>query len=138
MRSRILMGAAAIALVALPTAAFAGGKGSSGGNSLSLVVLGQTGGTTTTTSPTFGAQVTFDVTTGISRPYVLNECFKGGTRVYAEVHGFFSGALFGTTYTLGPTDQWTGGDAECTASLVDYSKGKGGKVLATIGYHVNG
>jgi hypothetical protein len=89
--------------------------------------------------PRYGDYVTFALNApNVDQPYVLNECFQGGVRVSAEVHGFYSGYMFGTVYSLGPTALWTGGAADCTATL--YTNGKNGKtqVLATSGYSVSG
>jgi hypothetical protein len=49
----------------------------------------------------------------------------------------YPGSLYRTTFTLGPTSMWTGGDADCTAKLEDQSR-KRAVVLAQIGYHVYG
>jgi hypothetical protein len=123
-------------LLATP-AAFAGGKG--GGSSLSLVQLGGAAAASgASTDPWFGEQVTFDVHTSSTTPTVVAECYQDKTLVYAESHGFWDGSMFGTIFTLGPTDRWSGGAADCSARLVDYSRGKNGQTLATTTFHVTG
>jgi hypothetical protein len=132
--SWLLGPAIVIALAAAP--AIAGGKGG-GTNSVALHRYTDAARTATSSSEAnFGEQVTFDVTSSVSQPYVLAECFQDGTRVYAELHGFWSGYMFGTVYTLGPTQVWQSGGADCTASLVDQSRSRT-RVLATTSFHVN-
>jgi hypothetical protein len=107
------------------------GKGPSGGGSgLSLVVIDSVDGV-----PHFGQRVTFDVTTGATQPQVNVSCYQNGTRVYDEWHGFFEDAWFGQIFTLGPTPSWTGGDADCTARLVTFSKNGRLNVHATTTFH---
>ena len=126
----------AITLIASTTAAMAAGK-SGGTSSVWLVRYGQTA-PAAATAPSFGEQVTFAFTTSkTTRPWVLNECFQYGVRVSAEVHGFFDGYMFGQVYTLGPTDRWTGGAADCTATLLSEDHNTT-QVLATTKYSVTG
>jgi hypothetical protein len=137
--ARIALALAVAALVLAPTALAdkggkAGGGGSDGGSdssSLSLVLLNSADGL-----PYLGQQVTFDVSTAAERPQVNAQCYQNGERVYDEWHGFFEGAMFGRTFTLGPTPSWQGGDADCTARLVTYSRNGRLKVLATTSFHV--
>jgi hypothetical protein len=134
-----LAGALAVGLLLAAHSAFAG-RGGSGGSS-STVTLVQLGGTTVaaaSTDPWFGEQVTFDVHTSSSQPTVVAQCYQDGSLVYAESHGFWSGSAFGTTFTLGPTDRWTGGGATCTTDLIDYTKGKNGQKLASTSFDVTG
>ena len=133
---RIALIAAAAALVVVPTAlAGKGGGGNPGGggdsSSLSLVVLNSADGL-----PHFGQQFTFNVSSTAERPQVNAQCYQNGERVYDEWHGFFEGAWFGQTFTLGPTPSWQGGDADCTARLVTYSRNGRANVLATTSFHV--
>jgi hypothetical protein len=53
------------------------------------------------------------------------------------VHGFFDGYMFGQVYTLGPTDSWTGGAANCTAKLLSEDHNNT-QVLASTSYSVAG
>ena len=89
-------------------------------------------------SQTFGAQVTFDVSThATDRPWVWNRCYQGATLVSAEVHDMTPGAFFGNVFSLGPTTLWQGGDAECIAELQDRDSSHD-RVLASLLYHVEG
>src|SRR5262245_11510841 len=130
------LAAPAIVIALAATPAIAGGKGGTS-NTVALVRFTDAAKTATSSDANFGEQVTFEITSSVSQPYVLAECFQNGTRVYAELHGFWSGYMFGTTYTLGPTQTWQAGGADCTASLVDQSRGKT-RVLATTSFRVNG
>ena len=83
----------------------------------------------------FGEQVTFRISTSISRPFVRNDCWRNGALVSSEVHEFTSDSYFGTTFTLGPTSLWRSGAADCTARLLDQSR-KRARTLATTTFHV--
>jgi hypothetical protein len=134
-RHTTIAGVLAVVLIASATAAAAAGK-SGGTSSVALHRYVQTTGAARS-APSFGEQVTFDVSTSrTDRPWVLNECFQGGVLVSAEKHGFFDGYLFGEVYTLGPTDRWTGGSADCTAKLLSEDHNKT-QVLATTSYSVS-
>lgn len=129
-----LFAALAVPLVLAPTAlAGKGGKPGGGGGSsgtISLVVLNSPDGL-----PHYGGQVTFEVSAPVAQPQVNAQCFQNGTRVYDEWHGFFEGAWFGQTFTLGPTPSWQGGGADCTARLVSYSKNGRLNVHATMSFY---
>ena len=129
--------ALAIAAIALTPTALAGkggpGGGGSGSSSLSLVLLDSSDG-----QPHFGRQVTFNISTSATKPQVNAQCYQNGARVYTESHGFFEGAWFGQTFTLGPTPSWSGGDADCTARIVTYSRNGRENTLATMSFHVYG
>lgn len=126
--------------LALATPALAanghGGGGSAGSSSISLVVLSPAGAAgSLTTSPSYGDQVTFDVsTTETAYPYVNLLCYQGRTLVAEGWAGFFDGALGTGTFTLW-SPSWLGGAADCTANL-DVNSGGRWKVLASTGFHV--
>jgi hypothetical protein len=124
-------------LASLPAlAAKAAGKGGSNGSSISLVLMDEAA--RATSEPSYGDQVTFAVDTSrTDYPWVQNRCWKGDKLVYEEWHGFFAGYRFGQTFTLGPTPSWSGGDANCTARLVNKSNGRY-QTLATASYSVTG
>ena len=87
-------------------------------------------------SPTFGSKVTFLVnTSATAMPWVENQCFQGRRLVYSQTHGLFDGYLAAPIFTLGPTPSWTGGSADCTATLFSYDGGKR-KNLATTTFTV--
>jgi hypothetical protein len=121
--------------IALPAMAARGGGGPGRGGGGST-----TGGGTISINETapyhFGQTITFTVSApGVTQPYVSNQCRQNGTVVSSELHGIFDGYIFGQWFTLGPTGMWTGGAADCTAQLIDYS-GRKPAVLASISFHV--
>ena len=130
----VLLLFAALMIVALPAMAARGGGGKGGGGS-------STGsGTLSINEPApyhFGQTITFTVSApGVAQPYVLNDCYQNGVKVSSELHGYFDGYIFGQTFTLGPTDLWKSGAADCTAKLMDYS-GRKPVVLASRSFHVD-
>ncbi len=124
--------AALLVLVLVPTALAAKGGKSGSDPSLSLVVLGSTAGAAPTV-PQWGQQVTFNVTTDASWPSVGVECAQNGALVYRQSEPYPFGDL---TFTLSGY-WWTGGAADCTATLS--APGNNGKwtTLATTSFHVN-
>jgi hypothetical protein len=111
--------------------AFAGGKGGGSktggsGSSLSLVLLNSTDGL-----PHWGQQVTFNVSSQTKYPTVNLKCYQSGALVYSASAGFY--ASYPWPWAQDMTLQsgaWTGGDADCTATL------SGNTVLATLNFHV--
>jgi hypothetical protein len=133
--------AALLAITILPALAAkggnSGGKGhnaggtTSGGGTLSLVLLDSTDG-----SPHWGQHVTFDVSaTATTRPMVGVTCTQGGMQVYSMTAGFFPDYPWTTTYTL-KSNAWTSGAADCTASLYYIAANGKEPVLATLPIHV--
>jgi hypothetical protein len=90
--------------------------------------------------PNFRDTVTFVVqTTATAYPYVTLKCKQNGTLVLQESNGIFPTSL-SREFTLGPTSLWTGGTADCTATLEDwdsYSKHGSITVLASMSFTVN-
>src|SRR5262245_7451944 len=94
-----------------------GGGTTTGGGSgtISLVLLNPTDGVAH-----FRQNVTFTVsTTATSKPWVTVRCYQGGALVDKDSNAMFAGSL-DTTFTLGPTGAWLGGDADCTATLENW------------------
>jgi hypothetical protein len=124
-----------LALVLTPAAlAGKGGKPSGGGatgSSVSLKVLNSPDGL-----PHFGGQVTFNVSTSASLPQVNLLCYQGGVWVYEDWRGFSPDAWFGQVFNLGPNLYWTGGEADCTARLVTFTRRGTQNTLATTSFHV--
>jgi hypothetical protein len=84
--------------------------------------------------PRFGDQVTFRISTSrTAYPWVQNRCWQDGRLVLEQWHGFFDGYRFGRTFTLGPTNLWTGGAASCEARLISQDNGRD-HVLASARY----
>jgi len=84
-----------------------------------------------------GDQVTFEVTSDLEYPNVSVEGYQGGKLVYGESHGWWPGAMGGHTFTLGPTQLWTAGDADCRAYIYDPTK-QHVHELGEIDFHVSG
>jgi len=109
-----------------------GGTTTSGGGTIDIVYLDSTDGTAH-----FGQRVTFKVSTSSTAyPWVTVKCSQGGTLVYTQSNGIFPTSL-GQIFTLGPTPSWTGGDADCTATLENWdSYPKSITALASMSFHV--
>ena len=132
------LAAALAAVLALPGDAWAakgaggggGGKkggGSAGTGTISLVLVDSTDGLAH-----YGQTVTFAVsTTATSEPWVHLQCYQGRTLVGEGWDGYFEGSLSGRDFVLS-SPSWTGGDADCTASLTDPNW----TVLARTSFHV--
>jgi hypothetical protein len=127
---------AVVMIVALPAWARGGG-----GSTISLVIptSGLASTTSGTASPSFGQQVTFaESTTATSTPWVETKCYQSGQLVYDAWAGFFASYSGSQMFTLGPTQLWTGGAANCTADLVGYSKTGKATTLASTSFSVSG
>jgi hypothetical protein len=137
--ARALLAVAVLALsLALIPAAFAGkgkpggGAGGSGGSSLSLVL------TTDLNSnglPNYGDTVTFNLSTTTSTPYVDLTCSQNGAVVYSATAGFFASYPWPWTKDMNLASQmWTGGDADCTATLYTFNSRAKKVTLATLNF----
>jgi hypothetical protein len=128
-----------MAITILPALAAKGGQGKGRGGSSG----GSTSGDSTLAwkmvtdangnlSPNYGDRLTFEVkTSATTRPMVALTCSQSGTQVYSMTAGFYPDYPWTTTYTLS-SNRWTGGAADCTASLY-YIAGNGKEsVLASI------
>jgi len=107
-----------------------GGNGG-GGGTISLVLLNSTDGL-----PHFGQQVTFNVSAPFSQPWVNLKCYQSGTWVSGEWGGFFDGSAYDQIFALGPSNSWAGGDADCTADLVEWTAKGSLVVQASTSFHV--
>ena len=118
-------------------AARGGGKPSGGGSggSLAVVMVTDANGNGL---PNWADQLTFNVsTTATDRPTVRLHCYQNGSLVYTATAGFFAGYPWSTVYSLS-SQTWTGGAADCTATLI-YS-GNNGRIntVATLNVAVGG
>jgi hypothetical protein len=140
---KLLVAAASVAAGGVLLAVTASAQPSS---SLQLVVLGSTGASATA-APTAGSQVTFNVQTSESQPWVSVSCAQSGRLVYGQYWGFWSGytpstvtstmALNGV-FTLSSA-LWSSGPASCTATLYSVNaKNYKQTTLATLSFNVNG
>jgi hypothetical protein len=92
-----------------------------------------TGGYSVTVSPSapysFGQQVWVDTNTPVypdnTGPWIWLKCYQGSTLVLTSDHaGFADGWYFEWPFTLGPTQSWSGGDADCTVTVVHTHRNK--------------
>ena len=108
-----------------------GGKPTGGTSSIRLVVLDPDDG-----GANYGEQVTFEISqNATSSPYVRLACYQGGVLVGEAWRGFFADSLSGQNFYLGGSTQWQSGAADCTATLMTYTK-QGWKPLAATSFHV--
>jgi len=134
---RIALFATLVAVLALVPSALAGkgrpggGGGTTGGSgTIALTLLNSTDDLAH-----YGQKVTFAVsTTATSQPFVVAKCYQSGILVYEQANGIFPTSL-GQVFTLGPTPAWSGGAADCTAYLQNWS-GRKIATLATMNFHV--
>jgi hypothetical protein len=129
---------ALVFVLALVPAAFAakgggggkggGGKTSGGTGSFSLALLNGA------TAPTYGGQVTFNVTSTVTYPWVNLACYQNGTLVSSQYVGYYAGYPWSQVFGLW-SSMWTGGAADCNARLYDSSTNA---TLATLSFHVDG
>jgi hypothetical protein len=119
-RTFLIVLAMATILATITTGAAIAGKAAghkqSGGGTISLVLVNSTDGL-----PHFGQQVTFNISATFSEPWVNLRCYQKGTWVSGEWGGFFDGSAYDQIFTLGPSNSWAGGDADCTADLVEWT-----------------
>ncbi len=137
---RIALFATLVAVLALVPSALAGkgrpgggGGTTSGSGTIALTTLDSTDGLAH-----FGQKVTFAVSaTTTTQPWVGLKCSQNGTLVYKQANGIFANSL-DQIFTLGPTPAWTGGAADCTALLQDWSGYSKGKIatLASLSFRV--
>jgi hypothetical protein len=141
---KMLVAAASLVTGALLVVSAASAQPS--GSSLQLVVLNAVGspaGTAASVQASYGSQVTFNLQTSSSEPWVSVMCSQNGRAVYGQYWGFWSGyspssitstMAAGGVFTLGPTALWTSGSASCTATLYTVSGSHKQNVLATLGF----
>ena len=131
----IALVAALVLVFALVPAALAG-KGPGGGSHTSgTIKLHLLNGDMV---PKFGHQVTFDITASWSQPYVNLNCYQNGAWVSGEWGGFYAGSAYDRIFTLGPSNSWTSGDADCKADLVEWTAKGSLAVRASTGFRVYG
>jgi hypothetical protein len=140
MRRRAADGVAAIlvigALVLAMPAAYAakGGAGRISGGSSSLSVVMVTDANAD--GPSYHDTVTFKLSTSATRPYVQLNCTQGGTLVLAGSVGFFADYPWSQDFVLA-SNAWTGGAADCKATLYTTKDGSHINTLASLSFHVN-
>ncbi|HVL53582.1 MAG TPA: hypothetical protein VM344_04925 [Vitreimonas sp.] len=91
-----------------------------------------------TAGPTYGGEITFEVsTTQTDRPFVNVRCYQGTDWVYDGWHGFFQSYVPDPVYILS-SDYWTEGGASCVADLVTWGNNGKLKTLAKTSFSVTG
>jgi hypothetical protein len=110
-----------------------GGGSTSGGGTLTLRVL-----TGPDSTPNWGEEITFTVsTTATTEPNVNVKCSQNGNVVYGAVTGYYDSYPWPWTQIMTLSSQsWTGGAADCTATLSAYS-GTNVTTLGTLPFHVD-
>lgn len=134
MTARIAPIAALVVVFCLVPAALAakggGGGKPSGGSGDSITLASQVGAATA--APTYGSDATFTITTSSSDRFANLQCFQNG----ALVLNGWSGPV-GTSWSVPlRSPAWTGGAADCTASLDVYTN-HGWSVVTSTTFHVN-
>jgi hypothetical protein len=142
---KLLVAAASIAAGSVLLAATASAQPPS---SLRLVVLGGPSAAGAAAAlPTAGGQVTFELQTAASQPWVSVACSQNGRSVYGQYWGFWSDYSPSTVtstmaangvFTLS-SPVWSSGPASCSATLYTVSpKNYKQTTLATLPFTVNG
>jgi len=95
-----------------------GHKPVAGAGSFSLVLVNTTDGL-----PHWGQQVTFKVsTTATTEPHVSLQCRQGGVLVYSAQSGYYASYPWPWTQVMTlSSSAWTGGSADCVATLYYFS-----------------
>jgi hypothetical protein len=101
-----------------------------GSGSVSLVLLDSTDGLAH-----FGQHVTYALTTTLAYPYVNEKCYVNAVLVSDDWRGFFATSLSTETFTVGGSQLWQSGAADCTANLV-FQTQKGWSTVASTSFHV--
>jgi len=138
-RNRIVVaGLLMTLLLAFANGAFAakGAGHRGGGGDLKLVVVSSP---YNDAQAHFDGQVTFEVsTTATDKPSVGVDCDQGQTRVYWASAGFYPEYPWpwAQTFTL-RSNYWTGGAAECTATLYYVNSRGRSTTITTLDFHVD-
>ena len=142
---RAALASVALGLVAVSTAALAGpaaaAKGGANASSLDLVVVSSSvqAAADSSIDVARGDEVTFTVKTSAELPFVGLRCWQGSEFVYDAYQGYFPGYYDQTpSFTLGSSYWAQGGDASCTARLIEWNRQGREVVLATTSFSVAG
>lgn len=88
-----------------------------------------------------GEVVTFSSSTTLSdHPWETVRCLQGGEQVFYESHPAYwpNATADPGEFTLGPTDLWSSGAAECVAELRVIGKNGSLRTVASVGFAVAG
>ena len=118
----------AITALSVTAPAFAGkpDRSSTSGSSLSVVVKDGADQV-----PNYYETITFNVTSTVDKKWVDLYCYQGGEFVYSQTAGFFPGYPWAPDYQLASA-YWTGGAADCEATLYTTNAKGRQSVLATL------
>jgi hypothetical protein len=136
-RSRVILAGVvailAIGMVASPVLAGkpSGGSATSSALRVRVVVDGNGNG-----APNWNDQVTFDLSTSETKPWVRLDCYQGGAWVSTTSHGFFAAYPWPPNFTLA-SGGWTSGAGDCTATLYKVTSNGRQRTLATQTFHVD-
>jgi hypothetical protein len=120
---------AIVAMLAIASPAFAGkgggGKGGHGGKTAPSggLILNVVNDINLDTLPNWGESISFTVTsTATSEPHVSVVCKQNGVVVYGATTGYYPTYPWPWTQVMILSSQmWTGGEADCKATLYAYS-----------------
>ena len=107
-----------------------GGGGTTGGSGTlsSPVILNDANGNGL---PSWRDTITFTISsTATGNPFVRVDCYQGGSKVFADSKGFFPSYPWPQEFYLS-SGAWTGGAADCTATLYTLPDGVNMNILAT-------
>jgi hypothetical protein len=111
-----------------------GGGGSTSGSTIAVQMVVDLN---VDSAPNWDDQVTFAVsTTATDKPWVKLDCYQAGTWVSTSTAGFFPAYPWAPNFTLA-SGGWTGGAADCTATLYKVTSNGRSSTLATLSFHVN-
>jgi hypothetical protein len=124
-------------VLATPAVAASNGNGGGAAKSSSISLAQPSAATAAAvTGPGYGDLVSFDISTNeTATPFVNVNCYQNGALVSEGWEGYFDGAL-GDRYFGLYSPVWTGGAADCTASLDSLVNGRF-RVLASTSFHVD-
>ena len=123
-------------VLATPAVAAKGGNGGATSSSSISLALPSAATAAAVANPGYGDLVSFDVSTNVTlSPFVNLKCYQGGALVAEGWEGYFDGALGDRVFGL-YSPVWTGGAADCTATLETYVNGRW-RELASTGFHVD-
>lgn len=131
----VLAGVVLVLSLALVPAAFAGKGGGSGGGGGGGSIAGPMLVTDVNGNgvANYGDTVTFNVSASTSTPYVDLVCSQNGGVVYSATAGFFASYPWPWTKDMNLASQmWTGGNADCVATLYTFNSRAKKVVLATL------
>ena len=134
-RFAILVSAILLTATFSPSLSAQGGQGKGKGKgsaasvySIALEIVDDNGNSL----PDHGESVKFNVSTTATNVYVSVSCYQGASWVYAA-----GGMPVNWTFKLA-SNSWTGGDAECTATVYTTIDGSKTTKLGTLSFSVQG